>query len=140
MSIYMGTPYTEDQFSRDKLSLEALQGVVTHTASCKKRRQEREYVGPVSDSVFRRLVHLPGKSLAVYLILLQRWRIYLWECRKYGRKEEFTLSGKLLRDYGIDAHTKARSIAALESAGLITVERRPRKNPIVTLLQEKPCP
>jgi hypothetical protein len=34
---------------------------------------------------------------------------------------------------GVDKKTKARTLRGLERAGLITVEQRPRKSPVVTL-------
>jgi hypothetical protein len=38
----------------------------------------------------------------------------------------------------VSRHTKARGLSALEAAGLILVERKPRKIPLVTLLWRSP--
>jgi hypothetical protein len=126
-------------FSRRSLSLDNVQArrVTTHDAPCTKRRRLKEFVGPLPDATFRRLVVLPGKALAVYLILLQRWRIY---SRKHPKATGFSLSSLHLRGYGIGRAVKSRALLALKSAGLIAVEARKNKNPIVTVLEEKPCP
>jgi hypothetical protein len=42
-----------------------------------------------------------------------------------------------LERWGIDRRTKSRAVAALESAGLISVERKTHRWPIVTILD---CP
>ena len=41
-----------------------------------------------------------------------------------------------LDSFGIARHAKYRALEALEAAGLISVERRPKKGPIVTILDE----
>lgn len=44
------------------------------------------------------------------------------------------LSGKVLRKMGIQRHAGYRGLNALESAGLVSVERHPGRSPVVTLL------
>ena len=43
------------------------------------------------------------------------------------------VSNTMLRQYGISRETKRRALEQLEAAGLITVEWRATKNPIVTV-------
>jgi hypothetical protein len=76
--------------------------------------------------VFRRLVRLPRRAWAVYLILTYYRRL------KRGRPVE--LSTCSLADLGLDRHTKARALHHLERAGLIHVERRGKRSPLVTIL------
>jgi len=71
---------------------------------------------------------LPGKALAVYLILRHR--------RDLTREPTVTLPAQLLSDFGVDTDSKARALRALEGAGLITVERMDGRAARVTLLDE----
>jgi hypothetical protein len=45
-----------------------------------------------------------------------------------------TLTSAILRRFSVNRKAKYRGLEALEEAGLIRVERRPKKNPIVTIL------
>jgi hypothetical protein len=56
---------------------------------------------------------------------------------KYKREEDrltVVLTNWRCDEHGIDRRAKYTSLRLLERAGLITVERRPRRNPIVTLI------
>lgn len=44
------------------------------------------------------------------------------------------LSGSVLREMGIERHAGYRGVRALEAAGLVRVEHRPGKVPLVTIL------
>jgi hypothetical protein len=44
------------------------------------------------------------------------------------------LSGKVLYELGVERHAGYRGLAALEEAGLVTVERYPGRNAVVTIL------
>jgi hypothetical protein len=43
---------------------------------------------------------------------------------------------KQLVEFGIDRDAKRRGLAALETAVLVTVERKPGRNPIVTIVEQ----
>lgn len=59
------------------------------------------------------------------------WLLHLaWKTKS----NTFSIPNGQLGTYGIHRNTKAATILALEQAGLIKVERRPRKTPIVTLI------
>ena len=68
-----------------------------------------------------------GRALDVALALLL----------EHGIKGENTiaLSYKRLSELGVDRHAARRGLAALEKAGLVTVERHPGRYPRVTILQ-----
>lgn len=72
------------------------------------------------------LAPLPGKALAVYLVLYFRSRI--------EQSRTVTLKTATLAYFGISRREKQLALQRLETIGLITVERRPRRNPRVTLL------
>jgi len=80
----------------------------------------------IRETQFQQACRLPGKSLAVYMIL---WRRSLQQ-----KKRTLKLSTVLLRKFGISRDQKALALTHLERAGLIRVLSRMRKNPVVTLL------
>jgi hypothetical protein len=60
------------------------------------------------------------------------WLLYLaWK----ARSPTFPLPNDSLAAYGVDRHAKKRALASLEKAGLVTVNRRARKSPVVTLTE-----
>jgi hypothetical protein len=65
-----------------------------------------------------------GERLLVWLLILHR-------CWK-ERKRTVTVTNVLCAKYGIDRRVKNRALRQLETAGLIIVEWRARRNPIVT--------
>src|SRR5262249_47661546 len=90
---------------------------------------EREFIPPLSVHLLARLTPLKGKAWAVYLILHQQSTIL--------SSRAVELSSTRLSRIGVSRWQKYEALDDLESAGLISVERRPRKNPLVTLLEEK---
>jgi hypothetical protein len=66
----------------------------------------------------------PQVFAAIWLLHLS-WR---------AKSTTFTLSNARLAKHGVDRQAKRRALANLEKAGLITVERRNRKPPRVTLV------
>lgn len=46
------------------------------------------------------------------------------------------LSGSMLRKMGVERHASYRGLNTLETAGLVSVERKPGQSPIVTLLSQ----
>lgn len=71
---------------------------------------------------------LPGKApLAVGL--------EVWFEAGRRRSTEITLTTAVLMRFGIDRKAKYRGLVALEDAGLVRVQRVPRRNPIVTIIE-----
>ena len=91
------------------------------------KRQQRFLRGPIPWPWLEAAARLPGKALPVALAL--RYRAGL------ERKDSVTLPAGLLTAMGVDRFAKARALAALERAGLIKVERRPGRGPVVTLVE-----
>ena len=73
--------------------------------------------------------NLSGKALATALAI---W--YLSGLRK-GRTEELKLTTTTLKIFNVDRYAKSRALKELERAGLISVRREGRKNPVVTILE-----
>lgn len=53
-----------------------------------------------------------------------------------GKGPTFILPNGLLTNLGISRDVKSQALADLERAGLVSVKRRPNKNPIVTVKTE----
>jgi hypothetical protein len=63
--------------------------------------------------------------------------VYIWlvhQARKTGKNTVAVPNGALIK-YGVSRIIKYRALRQYENAGLITVEWRPRKTPLATLLQ-----
>ena len=65
------------------------------------------------------------QTLVWVLLLHEAWRT---------KGSAFSLSNAKLAKYGISREVKRRALAALETAGLITVDRHHGRAPVVTLL------
>jgi hypothetical protein len=94
------------------------------------RKREWFLRGPVPWGWLVRAMALPGRALAVGLIL---WRE--WGCTR-ERAVYFSLH-RAARD-GIPRTTARRAIRALEGAGLVSVARKPGRGLEVTLLDVRP--
>jgi hypothetical protein len=58
----------------------------------------------------------------------------LWFLRGLRRSNSFTVSNLMMQEWGVQRDAKARALRALEKAGLITIERRGKRSPRVTLV------
>jgi hypothetical protein len=120
-----------DPFAPENLSLDR-NGTITEAKvelpSIRKRR-DRHFLPALPERLFDRLIALPGKCLGVYLLILQRSRM--------ENRNPVVLTSTRLDRCGLSRMQKRRALATLENAGLISVERRTRINPLVTLLQEE---
>ena len=62
----------------------------------------------------------------------------LWFLRGLRRSNSFIVSNLMMQEWGVQPDAKARALRALEKAGLITVERRGKRSPQVTLVVGNP--
>jgi DNA-binding transcriptional ArsR family regulator len=62
----------------------------------------------------------------------------LWFLRGLRRSDSFIVSNLILREWNVLPDAKRRALRALEKAGLITVERRGKRSPRVTLVVQFP--
>jgi DNA-binding transcriptional ArsR family regulator len=82
--------------------------------------------GPVDVSWVCQASRLGVKALLVGLSL--------WHLRGLRRSDTFIVSNLMVREWGIEPDAKSRALRTLEKAGLIAVERRGKRNPLVTLM------
>jgi hypothetical protein len=99
------------------------------------RRTERFLRGPVPWGWLLRAMALPGKALAVGLIL--------WQLRGMAGRRTVTFCLARAASDGIPTTTARRAIRQLERAGLVAICRKPGRGLEVTLLEasgEAPVP
>jgi hypothetical protein len=59
----------------------------------------------------------------------------IWHLTKMKRSDTIRLTQASLNEFGISRQAKYRDLRSLESAGLIAVRRRDKRNPEVTVLR-----
>jgi hypothetical protein len=91
----------------------------------KLQRRSRHFIS-VPMVWFERLAGASGHTYRIALCLLYlRWR---------ARGEPIQLANGLLQIDGVSRYSKWRALDELERRGLVAIERRPRRSPIVRLL------
>lgn len=84
--------------------------------------------GPIPLAWLGRAAKLPGKaSLATALAIM-------FEAGRRRRSDEIILTTAIVQRFGVNRKAKYRGLKQLEQAGLISVVRRPRKNPLVAVI------
>jgi hypothetical protein len=85
--------------------------------------------GPIRLDWLGTAATLPGKALATALAIMF----------EVGRRRcpEITLTTAILQRFGVGRKAKYRALKHLQSAGLIAVHQKPRRNPVVTVLDNK---
>jgi DNA-binding transcriptional ArsR family regulator len=82
--------------------------------------------GPVDVAWICEASHLGVKALLVGLAL--------WHIRGLRQSNTFIVSNLMVRGWGIEPDAKSRALRALEKAGLVTIVRRGKRSPRVTLV------
>jgi len=62
----------------------------------------------------------------------------LWYLKGLRRSESFIVSNLMMQDWGVLPDAKSRALRALEKSGLITIERRGKRSPRVSLVVAGP--
>ena len=93
-----------------------------------RHRAGQEFLrGPIPLSWLRAATVLPGKALAVGLVL--------WFKAGITKRGEVKMTTKLLHKFGLSRYAGYRGLVALEDAGLVTAVRRRGRCPRVTILR-----
>jgi hypothetical protein len=90
------------------------------------RRGEKFLMGPVPWAWLQRASRLHGRALHV--------GIAVWFLAGFEKSATVPLAASVLRASGVTRWAAARGLRDLETAGLVTVERRSGRQPRVTLL------
>jgi DNA-binding transcriptional ArsR family regulator len=113
-----------------------LSDVASPNAGIRKGRR----ITPISDKFIKGPVNVVWLSQARQLGVAALWvGLSLWFLRGLRRSDSFIVSNLTMREWDVLPDAKRRALRALEKAGLITIERRGRRSPRVTLVVEIPA-
>jgi DNA-binding MarR family transcriptional regulator len=113
-------------------SVAEIPAVEVETAALLQARQCRAgrfLKGPILMRDIAVAAKLPGKALAV--LIAARHRIDM------TRSAAVRLPARLMFELGVSKDAKARALRQLETAGLVTVERKQGRSPVITITQER---
>jgi hypothetical protein len=103
-----------------------------------KRKRELEAAAPSKRKKTVRFARVPLKWAARAATATKTPKALVWVRLLYLAWEQnsqtFDLPSKWLEQHGVNRFAKNRALKELAAAGLITVERRARKSPLVILL------
>ena len=91
------------------------------------KKGDRFLCGPIPLNWLSRAAALPGRSLHVAIVV--------WFMAGLKKTNVVSISNVISLQFGLDRNAKYRALEWLESANLITVERRAGRAPIVTILE-----
>ena len=83
--------------------------------------------GPIPWAWLTQAARLPGKALHVAIVI--------WFLAGMRRKREILMASKYLELAGVKRHSAYRGLQHLEAAGLISVERRRGRSPVITAVR-----
>jgi hypothetical protein len=103
----------------------------------RERRAELEAAAPTKRKKVAAFVKVPlaWAAKAAAATNTRKAMVWIWLLHRSWERNSHTITvpnGALLK-YGVPRETKRRALAELEAAGLIMIERRPRKSPTVKL-------
>jgi len=123
-NIDLSNNWTSDRLRLDEGGVAQLQGD-TRQGRRASPIKGKFIAGPVDVSWVCQASHLGVKALLVGLAL--------WHLKGLRKTDTFIVSNLVLEDWGILPDAKWRALRALERAGLIRIDRRGRRSPVVTL-------
>jgi hypothetical protein len=80
---------------------------------------------------------LEARRLGVTALLVG---LALWHIKGLRKTDTFIVSNLMLREWDIQPDAKRRALRALERAGLVKIERRDKRSPLVTLIKRNGIP
>jgi hypothetical protein len=83
-------------------------------------------MGPIDVAWVRQAAQLGVTALLVGLAL--------WHLKGLRSANTFIVSNLMVREWGIQPDAKTRALRKLEKAGLISIERRGKRSPLVSLI------
>jgi hypothetical protein len=110
----------------DRIRLRSNGTAVLKQRPVRPRQGEHFLKGPVPLPWLEHAAKLPGKSLHV--------GIAVWYVAGLTRSRRVTLSNIAGHRFGLDRNAKYRALEWLEGAGLVAVERKLGRAPIITIL------
>lgn len=109
------------------LRQETIDAILKTGQSVRRRKSGGEFLrGPIPMAWLAKAARLRGRALAVGL--------GVWFKAGLTKQREVQLSGSVLRRLGLHRRVGYRGLAALEGAGLVSVDRHSGRCPVVTIL------
>jgi hypothetical protein len=99
-----------------------------HAAAPKRKRRVRSYAKVPLELAARAAAAIGDRRLFVWIWLLHR----TWQRGSLT----VVVSSAALRKFGVSRDVKRHVLKQLEAAGLIQVEWRPHRNPVVTVIKD----
>ena len=111
---------------------------VKQGSDLEKRLAQLKAEAPVKGSKARPFakVYINPAARAFAALNCQKAMVWVWLVHRAWKRQSLTVSvpnGELAK-LGVGPDAKARALRQLEAAGLILIDRRPRKTPFVTML------
>ena len=121
----MSPPNTNTIWHPELFRLPALQG---HTRSRRRVSSVRGkfIAGPIDVAWVCKAAQLGVTALLVGLAL--------WHLKGLRRTNSFIISNLMLAEWGVQPDAKSRALRKLEKAGLISIKRRGKRSPLVSLI------
>jgi hypothetical protein len=91
-----------------------------------KAKRDRQFIPAIPERTFCRLILTTRKTWAVYLVICLRCRL--------EQSNAVTLTTCFLGRFGLTRQDKYLALTQLTKAGLIRVQKRQRRNPVVELV------
>lgn len=117
-------------FDPARLRLQGRPAAARNLRANRLRKGEHFLKGPISLAWLQAAARLPGKSLHA--------GVALWYAAGLTRSQSVPLSNLSGGKFGLDRNAKYRALSWLERGGLIRVERKLGRAPIVTILTLEP--
>ena len=102
------------------------------TKTTKRFRQGAFLKGPIPMAWLSRAGRCPGRALHVGVLV--------WHLQALKKSSKVSFSYKMANTFGVKRDASRRGLENLKKAGLIEVDRRQGRSPVVTLLNDTPCP
>jgi hypothetical protein len=116
-----------DPFDIKNLSLpERRRATPSNQKPPRHKAGEKFLKGPIPWKWLTQAAQLPGKAIHVGIVL--------WFLAGIKLRRTVALSGSILRDFGVDRYAGYRGLKTLEGASLVSVNRHPGRNSLVTIL------
>jgi len=110
-------------------SINNLTGEIKCIPECVQKRRNGEFLkGPIPLAWLTEAAKLPRNTFVL--------GIAIWFASGVQKTQEgIKLTQAVVARFGLDKMAKSRGLRALESAGLVLVDRRPGKNPVIRILR-----
>jgi hypothetical protein len=119
----------------DKWDPTCLRLKTTDAAPSQPRTRPGRRLSPVPGRFIKGPVDVKWLSKARKLGVTALWvGLGLWHLKGLRRADSFLVSNLMMQGWDVLPDAKSRALRALEQAGLITIERRGKQSPLVSLV------